>query len=80
MPTTSDHSDLASSQAEKLSTCTMDFPLIGVEMVSSAKISDFDSLPNDEDRERLAAATKPGTYYIIYTQDSFLHLPEYKKS
>lgn len=80
VPTSSDHSDLASSQAEKLSTCTMDFPLTGVEMVSSAKITDFDSIPNDEDRERLAAAAKPGTYYVIYTQDSFLYLPEYKKN
>jgi len=37
----------------------------------------FASLTTDEDRERKAERSSPGTYNVVVNQDSFQHLPEY---
>ena len=43
----------------------------------------FDDLPpfaqlfNDEDREKKAERSSPGTYHVIVNPDSFQHMPEY---
>ena len=37
----------------------------------------FAQLVNDEDRERKAGCSSPGTYHVIVNPDSFQHLPEY---
>ncbi|QIX00250.1 hypothetical protein AMS68_005767 [Peltaster fructicola] len=37
----------------------------------------FNVLTNDQDRERLARSTTPGTFSVIVTPDSFANLPEY---
>lgn len=48
---------------------------------SSASVRDdlpaFSRLTNDEDRERKAEATLPGTYSVVVTPKSFADLPEY---
>ncbi|RMD44320.1 hypothetical protein DV735_g871, partial [Chaetothyriales sp. CBS 134920] len=49
----------------------------------SAQIDDlppFAQLLNDEDRERKAERSTPGTYHVVVNPDSFLHLPEYSGS
>lgn len=37
----------------------------------------FASLTTDEDREKKAERSSPGTYNVVVNQDSFQHLPEY---
>jgi hypothetical protein len=37
----------------------------------------FATLTTDEDRERKAERSSPGTYNVVVNQDSFQHLPEY---
>jgi hypothetical protein len=37
----------------------------------------FAQLANDEDRERKAERSNPGTYHVVVNPDSFQHLPEY---
>ena len=37
----------------------------------------FATLTTDEDRERKAERTNPGTYNVVVNPDSFQHLPEY---
>ncbi|RMZ81948.1 hypothetical protein DV737_g2240, partial [Chaetothyriales sp. CBS 132003] len=46
----------------------------------SAHVDDlppFAQLLTDEDRERKAERSSPGTYHVVVNPDSFLHLPEY---
>ncbi|RMZ80596.1 hypothetical protein DV738_g2697, partial [Chaetothyriales sp. CBS 135597] len=46
----------------------------------SAQIDDlppFAQLLNDEDRERKAERSTPGTYHVVVNPDSFLHLPDH---
>ncbi|KAJ9604972.1 hypothetical protein H2200_010361 [Cladophialophora chaetospira] len=48
--------------------------------VGSAPLDDlppFASLTTDEDREKKAERSSPGTYNVVVNQDSFQHLPEY---
>lgn len=37
----------------------------------------FELLTSDEDRERKAEASVPGTYHVVVIPESFAHLPEY---
>src|ERR1700754_2724477 len=37
----------------------------------------FATLTTDEDREKKAERSSPGTYNVVVNQDSFQHLPEY---
>ncbi len=37
----------------------------------------FASLINDEDREKKAERSSPGTYHVVVNPDSFQHMPEY---
>lgn len=37
----------------------------------------FASLINDEDREKKAERSNPGTYHVVVNPDSFQHMPEY---
>lgn len=37
----------------------------------------FAQLANDEDREKKAERSSPGTYHVVVNPDSFQHLPEY---
>ncbi|KAL9109291.1 MAG: hypothetical protein Q9227_006046 [Pyrenula ochraceoflavens] len=39
----------------------------------------FSSLTTDEDRERKAETSSPGTYHVVVNPDSFIHLPEYSE-
>lgn len=46
----------------------------------SAPVDDlppFAALTTDEDREKKAERSNPGTYNVVVNQDSFQHLPEY---
>ena len=48
--------------------------------VGSAPLDDlppFATLTTDEDREKKAERSSPGTYNVVVNQDSFQHLPEY---
>ncbi len=48
--------------------------------VGSATLDDlppFATLTTDEDREKKAERSSPGTYNVVVNQDSFQHLPEY---
>ncbi|KIX07082.1 uncharacterized protein Z518_05059 [Rhinocladiella mackenziei CBS 650.93] len=48
--------------------------------IGSAAVDDlppFASLTTDDDRERKAERSSPGTYNVVVNQDSFQHLPEY---
>lgn len=45
--------------------------------ISHDYLPSFATLTTDEERERKAQCTSPGTYYVVMNPDSFLHLPEY---
>lgn len=44
---------------------------------SGLNLPAFATLTNDEDRERKAESTLPGTYSVVVTPKSFADLPEY---
>ena len=50
---------------------------------STAAVTDdlppFATLTTDEDRERKAERTSPGTYHVVVNPDSFQHMPEYSE-
>ncbi|KAL5333749.1 hypothetical protein BJX70DRAFT_391932 [Aspergillus crustosus] len=45
--------------------------------ISSDVLPDFSTLTSDEDRERKAQGSVPGTYHVIVVPESFSRLPEY---
>ncbi|RMZ92691.1 hypothetical protein DV736_g66, partial [Chaetothyriales sp. CBS 134916] len=47
------------------------------ESVQVDDLPPFAQLLTDEDRERKAERSSPGTYHVVVNPDSFLHLPEY---
>lgn len=55
-------------------------PALTENSTSSAPLDDlppFATLTTDEDREKKAERSSPGTYNVVVNQDSFQHLPEY---
>lgn len=57
-----------------------DSPAMTETSAGSAVVDDlppFASLTTDEDREKKAERSSPGTYNVVVNQDSFHHLPEY---
>lgn len=55
-------------------------PALTENSTGSAPVDDlpaFATLTTDEDREKKAERSNPGTYNVVVNQDSFQHLPEY---